>query len=50
MGENDIFHFLVQERKYKGWKILGKKIHPDPQIFILPIWEENWEEKRENWA
>ena len=22
-------------------------IHPGPQIFILPIWEENWEEKRE---
>ena len=24
-------------------------IHPGPQIFILPIWEENWKEKREKW-
>ena len=48
--ENDVFPYLVQERKHKGWKIikiLGKKIHPGPQIFILPIWEEKWEEKRE---
>ena len=40
--ENDVFPCLVQERKHKGWKILGKKIHPGPQIFILPIWEEKW--------
>ena len=51
--ENDVFPYLVQERKHKGWKIikiLGKKIHPGPQIFILPIWEEKWEEKREKWG
>ena len=39
--ENDVFPCLVQVRKHKGWKTLGKKIHPGPQIFILPIWEEN---------
>ena len=44
--ENDVFPCLVQVRKHKGWKILGEKIHPCPQIFILPIWEEKWEEKR----
>ena len=48
--ENDVFPCLVQERKHKGWKILGKKIHPGPQIFILLIWEEKWEEKREKWG
>ena len=46
-GENDIFPCLVQERKHKGWKILGKKIQLGSQIFFLRIWEENWEEKRE---
>ena len=25
---------MVQERKHKGWKILGKKNPPGPQIFI----------------
>ena len=44
--ENNVFPYLVQERKHKGWKILGKKNPPGPQIFILPIWEEKWEEKR----
>ena len=24
-GENDVFPCLVQERKHKGWKTLGKK-------------------------
>ena len=32
----------------KDEKYWGKKIHPGPQIFILPIWEENQKEKREN--
>ena len=27
--------------------MLKKKIHPGPRIFCLPIWEDNWEEKRE---
>ena len=48
--ENDVFPYLVQERKHKRWKILGTKIHSGSQIFILPIWEEKWEEKREKWG
>ena len=38
--ENDVLPCLVQKSKHKRWKILGKKIHPGPQIFILLIWEE----------
>ena len=48
--ENDVFPYLVQERKHKRWKILGTKIQSGSQIFILPIWEEKWEEKREKWG
>ena len=40
-GENVVFPFLVQERKIEGKKIKRKKITVVPQIFIVPIWEEN---------
>ena len=41
VGENVVFHYLVQERKIEGKKIKLKKITLVPQIFMLPIWEEN---------
>ena len=43
--KNDIFHYLVQERKQEKQKIGRKIIPPCPHFFILPIWEENGEEK-----
>ena len=43
--ENGIFHYLVQERKQEIQKIGRKIIPPNPHFFILPIWEENGEEK-----
>ena len=43
--ENDILYCLVQERKQERQKI-GRKIFPTgSHFFILPIWEENGEEK-----
>ena len=43
--ENDIFHCLVEERKQERQKIGRKIFPPGPPFFILPIWEENEEEK-----
>ena len=34
--ENDVFPCLVQERKHKGWKILGKKNPPGPTNIYSP--------------
>ena len=48
MVENGIFSRLVQERKQERQK-RGRKIIPQgPHFFILPIWEENGEEKMLN--
>ena len=43
--ENDIFHYLVEERKQERQKIGGKIFPLVPHFFILPIWEENEEGK-----
>ena len=43
--KNDIFHCLVEERKQERQKIGRKLFPPGPPFFILPIWEENEEEK-----
>ena len=45
MVENGIFHCLVEERKQERQKIGGKIFSLGPPFFILPIWEENDEEK-----
>ena len=34
--ENDVFPYLVQERKHKGWKILGKKNPLGPTNIYSP--------------
>ena len=46
--ENGIFSRLVQERKQERQKRGRKIIPPGPHFFILPIWEENGEEKMLN--
>ena len=43
--ENDIFHYLVEERKQERQKIGGEIFPLIPHFFILPIWEENEEGK-----
>ena len=43
--ENDIFHCLVEERKQERQKIGGKIFPLGSSFFILPIWEENEQEK-----
>ena len=46
IGEKMMFSLVWFKRENtKDEKYSGKKIHPGPQIFILPIWEENWEDK-----
>ena len=45
-GEKMMFSFVWYRKENKGQKMLKEKIHPGSQIFFLPIWEENWEEKR----
>ena len=39
--KNEIFFYLVQERKQERQKMGCKIIHPGPHYFVLPIWEEN---------
>ena len=42
IGEKMMFSLVWFRRENtKDEKYWGKKIHPGPQIFILPIWEEN---------
>ena len=43
--ENDIFYYLVEERKQERQKIGGKIFPLGPPFFILPILEENEEGK-----
>ena len=42
IGEKMMFSLVWFRRENtKDEKYWGKKIYPGPQIFILPIWEEN---------
>ena len=43
--KNDIFYYLVQERKQERQKMRRKIFPPGSHFFILPIYEENREEK-----
>jgi len=39
--ENEIFSYLVHERKQVGNKMVWKIFPLGPPNFVLPIWEEN---------
>ena len=38
--ENNVFHCLVKEGKWRGRKTQEKVFSPRPTIFFLPNWEE----------
>ena len=45
MVENNVFHYLAKEGKWRGRKTRDKFFSPEPTIFILPNMEEKVGEK-----